>query len=1269
MPKTEDRSTGVVTDAGGGVLPGATVVVKSVTSDASFEATTNTEGLFSVPSLDPGAYTITVSLTGFKTNDHQRRPDLTRHTSERSRRRSKSASSKRRLLSVSSAELINTQTPTVSSTLNADQLNRMPTPSRNALNAVTFLPGINTATTNRESRINGLPESFVSITMDGVNNNDNFNRSTDSFFASVSPRQDAVEAVTVTTAAAAANVGGSGAVTINFATRSGSNRFSGSVYEYFRHPSMNTNYYFNELNDLEKNDIKLNQYGGRLGGPITIPGLFDGRDRAFFFFNYEQLRFPNSFTRTRVTLHPRALDGWFRYTVSGQIREVNVLNLAAQNGQISAMDPLVRDVLGRIQAATLTTGAVNTTSDPLLNNYVWLSPSKLFEHQPTLRIDYNLTENHRLTGTTATIWAERDRDYLNGGDVRFPGGTNSSLFHSTRPLHSLTLRSTLSANTVNELRAGFTAYGGASYFGDLSSNGPSTFEDQDGYAINFPDFSDPALTNWHVQNNPSWRSAPTAEIANTLNWQKGSHAFMFGGSWLRASAWEKAQNQVEGINLGFNNTSDPAIGLFNTTNFPGASGGQLTDARDLYGTLTGRVTAVTGQAALDEDTNQYVSLGPRTREGRIDMLSGFVQDSWRLTPALTINAGLRYDLQLPFTPVNDIMSNVTMESVCGISGVGPGGNYGNCNFLQPGFTPGVTPEFIQLTRGTQGYDTDYNNFSPNVGVAWRPNVESGWMRKILGDPEQATIRAGYSVAYERQGMGVFTGEFGVNPGSTLSLSRDANTGLVPPGQSWPVLLSERSRLQTASFPTSPTYPIAVRSGRADDMSTFSPDIVIASAGTWTAGFQRSIGRDMAVDFRYVGTRGWNQWSELNYNDIRGENLVANGFMDEFRLAMSNLTANNIAGGNRSGSFAYFGPNTGTSPLPTYLAYVNRSRDASNPGAYSGATWTNTAFTNDLVRTNPSPVNSANDLDGDSGRRANAIAVGIPANFFIPNPDLDDVTVTDSGAYSDYHAFQVELRRRLSKGLSANFNYQYALEGGSAFDGFSFGRVMIPSENVRHAMKTQWDWTIPVGRGQRYGTNMNPILDGILGGWSFNGVGRIQSRAINLGNVRLVGMTIDELTDMYKFETRINPDTGELAVFNLPDDVILNTRRAFSTSPTSVTGYSSLGAPEGRYFAPDDSFDCLEVHDGDCAPRTTMVRAPWFTRFDIGVTKRFPIKGSMNFEFAFQVLNVFDNINFDPLEDTINGDDDIFQTTSAYTDASNTYDPGGRLGQLMFRLNW
>ena len=132
---------------------------------------------------------------------------------------------------------------------------------------------------------------------------DNFNKTDDGFFASVYPRQDAVEAVTVTTAASGANLGGSGAATINFTTRSGTNQFSGSAYEYFRHPSLNTNNWANETvnntGGLPKNDTKLNQYGARVGGPIKIPGLYDGSGKAFYFFHYEELRFPNNFTKTR----------------------------------------------------------------------------------------------------------------------------------------------------------------------------------------------------------------------------------------------------------------------------------------------------------------------------------------------------------------------------------------------------------------------------------------------------------------------------------------------------------------------------------------------------------------------------------------------------------------------------------------------------------------------------------------------------------------------------------------------------------------------------------------------------------------------------------------------------------------------------------------------------------------------------------------------------------------------------------------------------------
>jgi hypothetical protein len=437
---------------------------------------------------------------------------------------------------------------------------------------------------------------------------------------------------------------------------------------------------------------------------------------------------------------------------------------------------------------------------------------------------------------------------------------------------------------------------------------------------------------------------------------------------------------------------------------------------------------------------------------------------------------------------------------------------------------------------------------------------------------------------------------------------------------------------------------------------------------------------MAIEARYVGTYGRDQWSTLNYNQIRGENLVPNGFLDEFRNAMTNLAANNASGiTSRRGSFAYFGPGTGTTPLPIYLAYFSGRTNATDPTAYTGgtSTWASSTFASRLSPANPAPLTSAGDLDNNTTRRNNAIRAGLAANFFVPNPDIDDVNVTDSGAYSDYHALQIELRRRLSRGLSTNVNYQYAIEGGSAFDGFSFGRRMATTTGgaPQHAFKSQWDWTVPVGRGQRFGPNLHPVLEGIVGGWSVNAVSRTQQRLVNFGNVRLVGMTKDDLQGMYK--TYSTTADGRTTVYMLPQDVIQNTIRAWNVSHTTADGYSTaLGAPEGRYIAPPNSGGCLQVRAGDCAPTELILRAPWFSRVDFGVTKKFPLGGTRNFELRFDVLNLFDNINFNPFipsTTTTNaayfGRPTFGRVTSAYTDPSNTYDPGGRLGQLMFRFNW
>ncbi|MCX6543146.1 MAG: carboxypeptidase regulatory-like domain-containing protein [Acidobacteria bacterium] len=1272
--------SGVVKDSAGGVVPGVSVIVKDDATGNASEAVTGADGRYQVTALGAGSYTVTASLAGFKTavaKGVRLAPGqpvtvtLTLDVGQLSET----------VTVMSSSELINTETATVAATLNSDQLTRMPTPTRNALNAITFLPGVNTPGTNRDSTINGLPEGFLSITLDGVSNNDNFLRNTDSFFASVTPRQDAVEAVSVTLAASGATAGaGAGAVTMAFQTRSGGNKFSGSLYEYYRNPKMNTPYIFNIYNHLPINQVKLSQYGGRVGGPIMIPGLFNGRDKAFFFVHYEEIVYPNSFTRTRTVFNSAVYSGVFRWQCATGVCEKNLLDLARANGQIATIDPTMAKIMSMIDAATKTTGT-RTAQDPLYDTYVFNSPATLFEQQPTVRLDYNLTSKHRLSGTWSVIRAKRTPDYLNSADPRFPGAPNQRDFKSVRPLLSLSVRSVLSKSIINELRGGATAYGSGSTFGqpaaNASRNAPSSFADQGGFAITTPT----STTDWYTSNGPSWRTSPTYTLDETLTWQKRAHTMTFGASGMISNADSGSQQMVSGIRLGFDTNNDPANAMFTGS---GIDSSVLSSARAVYAVLTGRVTSINSAAVLDA-SGKYVELGPVSNPGGIKVFTLFAQDSWKATPTLTFTGGVRWEVQTPFAPSANVMSSVTMASVCGVSGPGSGGLYSKCKFLTPGATGGVTPQFVLLEKGTEGYKQDWNNVGPSVSVAWRPNRKTGLFRTILGDPDQATLRAGFNVSYERQGLTVFTSLYGGNPGGSTTLTRNANAGLVPAGESWPVLLSQPSRLYSASFNPDPSYPIAIRANRVDSLNAFAPDIQIARVNNWMIGFARSLSKDTALEIRYIGNHGYNQWSSLNYNQIRGENLVANGFMNEFKLAMANLTANNAAAGSnpaRLGSFAYFGSGTGTSPLPIYLAYLNGSTDYNNAAAYTGgsSTFSSTTIAGRLVASNPNPTTAAaTDLDGTATRRANAAKVGYPANFFVLNPDVNNVNVTDSGAFSNYNALQIELRRRLSHGLSASINYQFAAEGGSSFDGFSFGRVMGPSANVRHAIKMQWDWTLPFGRGQRFGRDVNPIANLLIGGWSVNGVGRMQTVMQDLGNVRLVGMTKSELQKMYKYYT-VDASTsvsGLTEIWMLPPDVILNTRRAFNTSPTTVDGYStSLGAPSGKYLAPANSAACVQVRAGDCAPRNVLLLAPWFYRFDMGVTKRIDIHGSMNMELRLDVLNVFDRPNYNPAvpSTTTNnsnywGAANNFKVTSAYTDASNTYDPGGRIGQLMVRFTW
>jgi hypothetical protein len=472
--------------------------------------------------------------------------------------------------------------------------------------------------------------------------------------------------VTVTTAGNTADATGQGAVQIRFVTKSGTNSWTGTAYEYLRHDALNSNSYFNKTRGLPRDVIELNQFGAREGGPILIPGVYDGRGKAFFFVNFEQLRFPLSNTRTRGILKPLGQQGVFTYTVAGAQRQVDLFALAARSGQTSTPDPTIAALLAKIRAGAGTTGKFQDRTDPNAEDYNWQPTSLRIDNVPTTRFDFNLSPRQRLS-VIYQYQGQRLTPNLFGGDEpNFPGLANQAELYSAVSRGSSTLRSTFGSGLVNEARFAFSY--APVWFADSVSR--AQFDDQAGFSIGFPNVGS-ALTNATTNAGPTSRNGKSWNIDSTFNWLRGTHSIQFGGSFSRVSGWTKAETLVPTLTLGVD-TADPANAMFTTANFPGAANADLNNARALYALLTGRVTQIASSVRLDAATGRYVYMGVSRTEEQQDEVGLFVQDSWRINHNLTLNAGLRWQVAFPFQANESVYSMNSFADLCGISGLGNG---------------------------------------------------------------------------------------------------------------------------------------------------------------------------------------------------------------------------------------------------------------------------------------------------------------------------------------------------------------------------------------------------------------------------------------------------------------------------------------------------------------------------------------------------------------------------------------------------------------------
>jgi hypothetical protein len=430
---------------------------------------------------------------------------------------------------------------------------------------------------------------------------------------------------------------------------------------------------------------------------------------------------------------------------------------------------------------------------------------------------------------------------------------------SFRTTASISLRSTVSTAIVNELRGGWQ-YSPINFFGNITPGAvhqPGRLRDLDAV------WADAGLADGLRQRAAALQDTELHDLGPVqLAERLAQHAVR--RDYTRVTDSADNRNAVPFMSIAFQTNFDPAAAMFNTTNFPGATQAELNSAASLYALLTGRVSSITATGNLNNAGDQYVYNGPLFRKVQQDDYSFYAQDTWRWKPTVTFTLGARYQFTLPMTSSNGVFTTISTSDSCGISGFGTGPTADGatdrfCNMFQPGSfnnpTQG-TPTYVAYSADTKGYSTDYSNIGPVAGIAWRPNVQSGFMRKILGDPELATINGGFTRSFVRTRFDQFLNVYNGNPGQTTSATRSTAAGafpIVPAGESWPILLSQKDRLGAPTgMITTPQFPINATFGNGAWF--FNPDIQVPWTDSWNVSFQRSITKDTVVELRYQGNR-------------------------------------------------------------------------------------------------------------------------------------------------------------------------------------------------------------------------------------------------------------------------------------------------------------------------------------------------------------------------------------------------------------------------------
>jgi hypothetical protein len=720
---------GTVTDPANAAIPNATVVLINKGSSARRSAKTNGSGEYSFNILDAGDYAVTVEAAGFEKSNLAEIHLLARETKRVDVALKVGAEAQTVEVSAASVEVITTDTSSLATMKTGEQLVDLPVAiyahangSTSPISTLTTNPGVQTDDSG-DLVIAGATPALISITLDGISSVDVENSGP---INELFPSFNSIAEIRVSETNNNAEY--SGVADITTTSRGGTNKYHGGIFENHENTALNAGDPFQG----SKTKIVMNDFGGFAGGPVTIPGLYRGKDKTFFFASYEGLRLPRE---TPLVMSVPSL----------AMRSGNLVSYLASQGvsQIYNYDGMTPLDPANVPVSATAADALSALFplpnkgdvDSYQNNYAVNFKAPISSNQGDLRLDQTFTAKQSAFARV-TYKARNVVTAPNPGCVGFCVNSGSPLtggFAQPEVDAGVTLAHTylLSSALINEFRAGFnlTKLDTSLHVNTasiLSASGITGVDNPDPVAA-VPNF---LITGFMTSGgaNPSKQRSKVIQLLDNLTYPKGTHTMKFGLDFRRLTDHDDNVfgNQRAG-QFNFNGTSDVGANI----------GDPYTQFLLGYPDYTVLATVT--------DPNM---------DGLGYAWAGFAQDDWKIAPKLTLNFGFRYELHPPLKEIHyDTAAFDPNYSSDGTNGAVVVPNAQALTYTDPDFATSIAPTPI-LTAAQDHLPaklryTALGDYGPRIGFAWRPfakTVIRGGYGRFIESPLGFSLVSGWSVS-------------------------------------------------------------------------------------------------------------------------------------------------------------------------------------------------------------------------------------------------------------------------------------------------------------------------------------------------------------------------------------------------------------------------------------------------------------------------------------------------------------------------------------------